>query len=222
MDYKNFLQNLQTLYFDLYEKGLKKQANAALREFMLKFDTLTQEQKNELLGQMAFEIFESRTAQKWLERGNGELPYELNLCLREYLARETAANKMPQMRWYFELARDFDALKCAYSHPQCDERTIWLMFEWNLSFLDFWQHHFPDYCLASREDVEAAFDDCDAMLARHTSGINNEQKREFEYFKQLYELFWEWSAGDKSVELEDFCDERGLGFCEKRVYYYDK
>lgn len=51
------------------------------------------------------------------KRGNGELPHEINLRLREFLAREATEGKMPQLRWYFELTRDFDALKRACAHP---------------------------------------------------------------------------------------------------------
>lgn len=141
---ENFYMNYEKFitelqkYWDLRSKGLKKQANT----FLLKFPG------------------------KNLPRRH--LPYQVTDLLNSYLIRKCERNKMPQLRWAFQLFgtyynphdpacehNQYHNLERAYAHEQCDQQTISLYFEAQVNHLWWGQHHFPEGCIITKADFEA-------------------------------------------------------------------
>ncbi|MDO5045850.1 hypothetical protein [Campylobacter sp.] len=219
MNYDEFLKKL-TQYQELYDKGLKKQANAHLRSFMVKFDKVNGELKDKIWLEFCLNLYDiCDFAHKILKsRGNGELPYEINLRLHEYLVRNTQEGKMPHLRWFYELVHDEDALNKAYAHELCDEQTIMLVFSRHIYNLYWWSHHLPDSCLSDKSRIENEIAACEKMILRHDIDIL--QRREFEYYKKLYEIWFSYNI-TKDGNFEKFCNDRGLSFYKEKIYSYE-
>lgn len=86
-----------------YGKGLKKQANKLLFEFADNFKkNVPQSDGDEILYRFCREILEEGKFPEF--RGYGlRLPFQLSGLVFDYLMRECEKNKMPQMRWEYQL-----------------------------------------------------------------------------------------------------------------------
>ena len=101
MDYKQFITELQK-YWDLYDKGLKKQAKYFLFSFTRDFqEHVSEKEKEDILFQFCREYVDER---KYLDRyGCRHLPFHLTELLNSYLSRACERNQMPQMRWTVQI-----------------------------------------------------------------------------------------------------------------------
>lgn len=114
MDYGQFITEIQK-YWDLRERGLKKQANKFLFAFTKQFkEHVPEPEANVILFQFCREyIDEMKFPGDHLPRRH--LPFQMTELLNDYLIRECEKNKMPQMRWAFQIFGN-------YSNPHDPKR----------------------------------------------------------------------------------------------------
>lgn len=114
MDYGQFITEIQK-YWDLRERGLKKQANKFLFAFTKQFkEHVPEPEANVILFQFCREyIDEMKFPGDPLPRRH--LPFQMTELLNDYLIRECEKNKMPQMRWAFQIFGN-------YSNPHDPKR----------------------------------------------------------------------------------------------------
>ena len=147
MDYEQFITEIQN-YWDLRKKGLKKQANSFLFTFTKSFkENVPDADADAVLFQFCREYLdEMKFPGDSLPRRH--LPFQITELLDSYLKRECGKNKMPQMRWAYQIfgncynphdpmpEHDFDSiLKRAYMHEKCDPQTAQLYFREQLESL---------------------------------------------------------------------------------------
>lgn len=231
MTYEEFKNRLGE-YSALFDKGLKKQANKFLFGFVDDFKNNVQEyEADELLYRFCREFYDEGKFTEFRIYGSPHLPFQLTGLLHEYLKRECAENKMPQMRWAYQLGGryynpfdpkseqdPYDILERAYSHPDCDQKTVELYFENQLYDLDFGAHHFPDGCCIARERYEDDVKTAEKILAEHT--LPPAFAEELEYYKTLYRVYFEWSDGGRKGNFGELCEAAGIEFAAPRAYYY--
>lgn len=98
------LLNGLDLYLNMYEKGLKKQANKYISSFIDEFEHSTpKEDLEKFLCRFCQEICDEDKHSQLLSRGNGSLPYDLGKIVWNYLKNQCEAGTMPHMRWAFQL-----------------------------------------------------------------------------------------------------------------------
>lgn len=104
MEFDEFIEGLSHYYL-LYDKGLKKQENKYIEDYVQTISAWDRHKLNDVLFQFARELcdIENCGFVKLVRRGNGRLPYALDVLLRDYLYSECLENKMPQLRWFYEL-----------------------------------------------------------------------------------------------------------------------
>lgn len=233
MTYEEFTAGIGE-YSALFEKGLKKQANRALFAFAEEFKrNVPQDNADELLFRFCREFYDEGVFPELREHGCIRLPYQLMGLLHEYLNRECAADKMPQLRWAYQLGGryynpfdpnlendPYDILEKAYSHPECDQKTVELYFECQIYELDFGAHHFPDGCCIKREVYEEDVRTAERILAEHT--LPPEFAEELEYYKTLYRIYFEWSDGGRKGDFDELCRAAGISFTAPKAFYYKK
>ena len=102
MNYGQFITEIQK-YWDLRKRGLKKQANSFLFEFTKCFkEDVSDIDADAILFQFCKEyIDEMKFPGDNLPRRH--LPFQITELLNSYLYREREKNKMPQMRWAFQI-----------------------------------------------------------------------------------------------------------------------
>lgn len=126
MDYDTFINGLLE-YYRIYEKGLKKQANKYIEDFVKTISTWESLSLKKVLFRFTKELCDDKSYD-FMNRGNGRIPYALDIYLRDYLYSECLDNKMPQLRWFYELYRNdkfgveyaTGMLEKAYIHESCD------------------------------------------------------------------------------------------------------
>ena len=97
--YAEFSEGLRR-YAELYERGLKKQANAYIADFVQNFEKSgTEAEREALLFRFCRDICDGGGLAELAERGNGLMPHALARIVWEYLIKECAVHKMPQMRY---------------------------------------------------------------------------------------------------------------------------
>lgn len=234
MTYEEFKAGVDE-YIELVDKGLKKQANKALFEFADRFKAnVTEEEADGILYLFCRDILENGGYPKFREygfRGTSQLPFQLTGLLFDYLMRECERNKMPQMRWEYQLFggyynphdpknehRPYEILERAYVHPECDQLTVDLYFNAQLNELDFGAHHFPEGCCISRELYADCVSVCERILSEKT--VSPEMEREFRDYKTLYELYFKWSDGGRVGHFGEICCAAGLYFTAVETFYY--
>ena len=237
MNYASFIKHLYDDYVDIYEKGLRKEANKSIQEFFLTFDKINQDEQDKLFYKFCEDYCDNNVEQvtKLSERGNGAIPYELAKRILLYLQKCYEKDLMPQVRWYYEMAYDIgvksidpsEVIGKAYNHKDRDQKSINLMFSSKVGTLSWGSHHFPEGCIIGKEVVDETIKTANEMITKHEikdeikHEINDELKDEFYNYCKLYELWWEFEKNDHT-DFTDFCAENGLKFNEIKAYYYDR
>jgi len=228
--YAEFLSGVNE-YYRLYGTGLKKRGNAYLKEYIKKFRARPKEERDAILNEFCRFVCDGEEGKKLLERGNGELPFELRSVVSEYLVEKCNRNEMPHMRWYYELFNSSrlafedgaldpaDILKRAYAHRGCDGKTVEFYFRYWLNILDWGAHHFPEACIIDKEEYEFAFENIEKISNAHA--VPEELSLEAEYFKKLYKAWERYLAEDKKRPFCDYCAENGVTFTETATIYYE-
>lgn len=231
MNYDEFCAGVNE-YSALWTKGLKKQANKVLGAFAENFrNNIPQENADEILYQFCRNFYDEDSYSELKEHGGLRLPYSLMGLVHEYLKRACLANKMPQMRWAYQLGGryynpfdpnleqdPYDVLKRAYEHPECDEKTVLLYLENQLYDLDFGAHHFPEGCCIGRERYLDDVATAEKILREHA--LPSEFTEELEYYKTLYCVYFEWSDGGRNGDFDELVKTAGISFTAPRAFYY--
>ena len=232
MDYRQFISEIQK-YWDLRKKGLKKQANSFLFAFTKQIkENVPEVDADVILFQFCREyIDEMKFPGDNLPRRH--LPFQITELLDSYLNRECEKNKMPQMRWAYQifgnyynphdpmLEHDFyRILERAYMHEECDQQTVTLYFGQLLELLWWGQHHFPEGCIITRETFEDAVRKANRILAEKS--VDSQLVREFEYYVKLYHIYFVWQENGRNGDFYELCKKEGLKFRAVPVIYYKK
>lgn len=231
MTYEEFTAGIGE-YKELFDKGLKKQANKLLFGFTDKFKAnVPQADGDKILCRFCREFLDEGKFAEFRIYGSPHLPYQLTELIHDCLNRECAQNKMPQMRWAYQLfgryynphdpqnvSDPYLILERAYTHPECDQMTVDLYFNAQLDELGFGAHHFPDGCCIARETYEDCVAICERILSEKTVG--HDMKKEFSEYKTLYELWYKWSDGGRKGKFDDICHSAGLNFVPVETFYY--
>lgn len=233
MTYEEFTARLGE-YSTLFGNGLKKQANKLLFAFAEEFKSnVSQDNADELLFRFCREFYDEGKFAEFRIYGSPHLPFQLTGMLHEYLNRECAAEKMPQMRWAYQLFGryynphdpnlendPYDILEKAYSHPDRDRKTVELYFECQIDELGFGAHHFPDGCCIAREVYEEDVRTAEKILAEHT--LPPDFAKELEYYKTLYRIYFEWHDDGRKGDFDELCRAAGISFSAPKAFYYTK
>lgn len=233
MTYEEFTAGLGE-YRTLFDMGLKKQANKVLFAFAEDFKkNVPQSERDELLCRFCREFYDEGKFGEFRIYGIPHLPFQLTGLMHEYLSRECAVEKMPQMRWAYQLfgkyynphdpkseQDPYDILERAYFHPECDPKTVELYFESQIDELDFGAHHFPEGCCIKREVYEEDVKIAEKILAEHI--LPSEFAEKLEYYKTLYRVYFEWSDGGRKGDFDELCETAGIGFSAPGAFYYTK
>lgn len=233
MTYEEFAEGIGE-YRALFDKGLKKQANKLLFEFADNFKkNVPQSEGDEILCRFCREFLDEGKFTEFRIYGSSHLPFQLTGLIFDCLKRECKQDKMPHMRWGYELFgkyynphdpeyeyKPYEILERAYNHPECDQRTVDLYFNAQLNELDFGAHHFPDGCCIDREFYDDCVAVCEKILSEKT--VRPEMEAEFRYYKALYELYYKWSGGGRNGDFGEICRKAGLDFEPVAAFYYSK
>lgn len=230
MTYDEFISAIDK-YWELFEYGLKKQANKYLFEFT---DSCTEVYQNELdaiLERFCLEFIDGDLFSEH-HKGNGNLPFQLTRLIDEYLKRQTEQDKMPHLRWAYQLFGryynphdpenehfNYGILERAYNHPERDAKTAMLLFEAQIDVLGFGAHHFPDGCCISREEYGQSIALAEKILSENEipCGLANE----LDYYRRLYSAWYEWFDSGKQGDFAEKCRAAGINWEEIPVYYYN-
>ncbi len=233
MTYEEFCAGLGE-YSALFGKGLKKQANKVLFGFADEFKrNVPQEQADGILFRFCREFYDGDGFPELKEHGGMSLPFQLSGLLNEYLRMECAAEKMPQMRWAYQLfgryynphdpkmeQDPYDILARAYSHPECDQKTVELYLESQLEELGFGAHHFPEGCCITREVYEEDVRIAERIISEHE--VPRTLAGELEYYKTLYRVYFDWSDSGRKGDFDGLCKAAGISFSAPKAFYYTK
>lgn len=231
MTYEEFTAGIGE-YKALFDKGLKKQANKLLFEFTDKFRAnVPMAEGDEILCRFCREFLDEGKFTEFRIFGSPNLPYQLTGLIHDCLKRECELNKMPQMRWQYQIfgkyydphasqgeERPYFILERAYEHPECDQMTVDLYFTAQLDELGFGAHHFPEGCCIARSVYADCVAVCERILSEKT--INPELQAEFREYKALYELYYSWSDGGRHGRFDELCRTAGIDFTPVEAFYY--
>lgn len=232
MSYEQFITEIQK-YWDLRSRGLKKQANTFLFIFAGNFKTEVPENKAEdILFRFCREyIDEMRFPGENLPRRH--LPYQVTELLNSYLIRACEKNKMPQMRWAFQLfgkyynphdpecrQNQYHYLERAYAHEQCDQQTVDLYFGEQVNHLRWGQHHFPEGCIITKEDFESTVRTANKILLEKP--VNPSLAAEFKYCVKLYHIYFRWVENGRDGDFYELCNNEGIEYKKAAACYYQR
>lgn len=231
INYGQFITEIQK-YCDLRDKGLKKQANRFLFEFTKHFkENVSEDEADAILFQFCKEYIDEEKFSDW------DMPYappfQITELLNSYFIRECEKNKMPQLRWAFQIFGQYFnphdpknehnpylMLEQAYAHEQCDQQTVDLYFGKQVEYLWWGQHHFPEGCIISRDDFENTV--CTANKILSEKSVTPPLAAEFQYYVKLYHIYFAWEDSGRNGDFYELCQNEGIEFKAVAAYYYDE
>ena len=227
--YKKFTIEIEK-YFEYYNKGLKKQANIYIKSFVNDFEkSVPKSERDEILYRLCREMLDEEKHEKFLRNGGNKcgyhischLPHELNRIVWDYLKRQCELEKMPQMRWIFQIYNThhnpFDTkaeyntykiLQKAYKHKECDQKTVDLYFYEQIQWLEWGAHHFPEGCIITKESYEATVKTAKKIIAEKY--VCSYLKEALDYFIKLYDCFYKYT--DSGEDVYKLCDKANISF----------
>lgn len=227
MDFDEFIEGLSHYYL-LYDKGLKKQANKYIKDYVQTISAWDRHKLNDVLFQFARELCDIKNSDfvKLGRRGNGRLPYALDILLRDYLYSECLENKMPQLRWFYELYQNDrfgviyakEMLHRAYLSEDCDQKTVDLLFDYWLGVLAWGAHHFPEGCIITKEAMCNAVEQCKKIISEKE--VDEKWKAELHYFEILYQCYYKYENDGRSKSFDEYCNEANIDFQPVKAFYY--
>ena len=220
---EEFYKSLEE-YKNLWDKGLKKQANRHLKTCI---ENLCRESDknslNDILEDFCFRYFDNGEFSYLNDRGNALLPYELNKILWEFLKSEAVMGKMPHMRRIWEIfkmqANPFDIryeldtelfLKRAYEHKDCDEKTVNCYLWLELYYLGYGAHHFPDRCLFDKETYLKFLSQAQEIIDTHR--VDCKLLQDFDYLAGVYECYLKFDNMGRKGDFLHICKDAGFTF----------
>lgn len=173
------------------------------------------------------ELCDENKYQDLASRGNGNIPFALAQCLREWLYKRCLENRMPELRWFYELYYQdkighkyaFEFLKKAYDSKECDSKTVNLLFAAYIDTLGWGAHHFPDGCIIALEARDYAINQCKKILFERT--VDNNLQAQLKYFEILYSCYDKYVNAGKVKDFKQYCDEVNLEFYERKAYFFE-
>lgn len=228
-NYKTLCDALNN-YTDLWNKGLKKKANAYIDDFVKSFfEKLDKNSSDELLYRFCLEFCDQNKHDNLKKRGN--LPHELNRIVWEYLKENCILNRMPHMRYIYQIYGryhnpfnrylEFDicsTLKKAYEHKQCDDKTVCLYFNEQLNYLSWGMHHFPDSCIITKQTYIELVNEAEKIISEHT--VPQNLIDDLNYFKNIYEIYFNFEKNGKTDDFYKLCSDAGIEFEQIPTFYY--
>lgn len=220
------------LYLSMYEKGLKKQANKYISSFIDEYEhSVSEEDFKKVLWRFCQEICDEDKHSQLLNRGNGNLPYDLGRVVWNYLKNQCESETMPHMRWAFQLFGKhynpfnpqleldmFKILKRAYEHRDCDSKTVDLYFNEILEQLYWGAHHFPDACIITREAYEKTVETAEMILAEKQ--VPQKLVETYMYYCKLYQCFYEYEESGHEKNFYELCERVGIKYKSMPTYYF--
>lgn len=197
-------------YAQARDKGLRKQANAMLEKLMLYFDGLDESARETICGEFCALRFE--------EGKMRDFQFFLSQRIEKFLEGACAKNRMPHLRWYYQLARDYAMLEKAYAHAQRDEKTVELML--GACFSDLWYgaHHFSEYCLFDKETCERSLEETGRLVREHNPGEKLQES--YLRYKAMYSDWWAYKAENPDYDFREWCARQGRKYKWVAAYYY--
>ena len=225
VEYQEFKNHIEK-YYDLYENGLKKQANKYMDDFVKEIQIQDDIGKDTILYRFTQELCDGKEYEYLKERGNGRIPFVFEQYLRTWLYKRCLENKVPELRWFYELfCQDktgceyaFAFLKKAYESKECDTKTVNLLFASYLDVLGWGAHHFPNSCIITAEVRNDAFSKCKIILSEKE--VDNRLQAQLKYYEILYLCYDNYVNDDKEKDFNQYCKEANLPFYESKAYYF--
>ncbi len=227
--YEKFIIGIDK-YFEYYDKGLKKQANNYIKNFVNDFEkNVPESERDEILYRLCCEMLDEGKHERFLRNGgimnsyrfSCHLPHELNRIVWEYLKRQCELEKMPHMRWIFQIynthQNPFDPkgeyntykiLEKAYNHNDCDQKTVDLYFYEQIKWLEWGAHHFPEGCIITKESYEETVKTAEKIISERYVCLY--LKEALDYFVKLYDCFYKYT--DSGEDFYKLCDEANIRF----------
>lgn len=208
----DFFKTEYNNYYDLREKGLKKEANKKLEELMEYFDSLDDKAKRSICYELCRLYLETKEI--------SELQFPLLHRIIAILAMDCEENKMPQMRWYYQLTGDKKMLKRAFEQKKDDEITIHLMVESLLYELWNGALHMPYCCLLEKEKSDTLLNKLREIL--DSNDLSDEVIEEFEYYSNLYSDWWKFDKDLSAKGFLEWCVKNKRDYKWVKEYCFDK
>jgi len=215
-------------YYDLYEKGLKKQANKYIENVSVEIEAMDELEKERIFHSFLGELCDGHKYDYLKKRGNGQIPFALKQNIRNWLYKRCMADQMPELRWFYELFRNeaadvnhaFDFLEKAYKSRECDAKTVNLLFDSYIDILGWGAHHFPDGCIIDNVTRDDAFEQCRKIMKEKS--VDEKLQAQLKYYEILYFCYNSYCSDGKKKDFKQYCDEANIGFYECKAFYYEK
>ena len=213
MTYNNFIVDLNKHYYDLWDIGLKKQANISLKKYLQNFNAnIDEETRFNIWYEFCEKCF---MKSKYKETG---IPYLIRQNILNFLNR--FPDNFQQIKWLYLLTRDRDILEKAFNNKECDREIINYKFKNYIGDLDWATHHASEGLILFEENVIQEIIR-NGFLFIEKYEISSKLQNSFHHYVKLYELLVLFQKND-GINFSGFCKEQEFKFKGIKTIYYTK
>lgn len=227
MNHKEIAKGINT-YYELWDKGLKKQANKVMKETMVQFGKLPEEEQLTIASGYCRYVCDEllpNQVKTFCSRIYHTLPYDAAQCFFKCIKPLADKGEMPYLRWVYEVfGQDIDLLERAYEHKECDTKTVQIYFDALLEIFYWGAHHFPEGCCISKEYYKDTLSKCERIVREHGEELKPGMRDDFVYWKKLYDVWYAFEKSDvRDLEVfYDMCKKENIRFRAPASFYYEK
>ena len=206
-------------YCLLKEKGLKKQAVAAVKEFVASAKEKSIESQRKIVSEIASLGF-------WNDEVHQLIAHPLKVYLQEVLsswAVEEKTDATPH-RWLGYISGDLSAYENALAIDPEDEICITRLAQAHLKDVDYQTHHLSESLLIGElSDAKHSLREAEILIeSLKTDKIKSSMQKELAYFNRMLDSWEEYSNLEAKVSFPEWCAIKGEKFNFWSIVYYKK
>jgi len=177
-------------YLEVRDKGLKKEGNKILENLMLYFNKLDESVKIAIVDELftfRFDRFPRLS----------EFQHQLHIQIFPILEKMCSENKMPHLRWHYEISENVEMLNKAYRHEDCDEKTVELMAYHYFDCFEQGLYDIQNGIFAKEQYHNRLLDEINEFIQRH-SMENTHWQEAHEYYRELFSNWHKYNSENTS------------------------
>lgn len=206
-------------YCLLKEQGLKKQAVAAVKEFVASAKEKSIETQRKIASEIASLGF-------WNDEIHQLIAHPLQVYLQEVLSSWAVEEKTDATpyRWLGYISGDLSAYENALVIDPEDEICITRLAQAHLNDVDYQTHHLSEsHLLGELSDAKHSLREAEILIeSLKTEKIKSSMQEELGYFNRMLDSWEEYSKLETKVSFPEWCAIKGKKFNFWSIVYYDK
>ncbi len=206
-------------YCLLKEKGLRKEANKSIENFILSTERKNEQEQRKIAEALSKLSYNNRNVHQLI-------PHQLQQFLMTVLKKwaEADPNYAIPYRWLGFIGNDVQSYIKALEIEPSDEISLTAVINFHLDSVDYQTHHLSESLFIGKiGEAKESLDKAEELLKRIGSiELKEVFIKEYQYYRNLIKSWEEYKKAGYNIGFPEWVEARGENYRFNKAYYYEK